>query len=82
MKVEMLQSEWVSEAVLKVVAEIDAIDGLTAWVENGRVAVSPTKPMNKEAVADYIESVDGFPHDAVRWVDSDESMNIAWYEVK
>ena len=55
---------------------------LRAWVEDGRVAVSPTKPMNKEAVADYIERVEGFPYDEVRWVSSDESVNTAWYEVK
>lgn len=71
-----------SESVQKVIAEINGIDGLTAWLENGMVAVSPTKPMNKEAVADYIEGVSGFPYGKVTWVKSDESVNIAWYEVK
>lgn len=72
----------VSESVLKVMVEINGIDGLAAWVEDGMVAVSPTKPMNKEAVADCIESVEGFPSDEVRWVASDETVNTAWYEVK
>lgn len=74
--------ERVSETVLKVITEINGIDGLAAWVEDGRVAVSPTKTMNKEAVADYIEGVSGFPHGKVKWVKSDESVNTAWYEVK
>ena len=74
--------ERVSETVLKVITEINGIDGLTAWVEDGKVAVSPTKTMNKEAVADYIEGVSGFPHGKVKWVKSDESVNTAWYEVK
>ena len=74
--------ERVSESLLKVMAEINGIEDLAAWVEDGMVAVSPTKPMNKEAVADYIEGVIGFPNGKVAWVKSDESENTAWYEVK
>lgn len=68
--------------ILDVARYIDNIEGLSAWVDGDRIAISPTGTMNKEAVADYIESVEGFPSDEVRWVVSDESVNTAWYEVK
>lgn len=64
-----------------VARRIDNIEGLSAWVDGDRIAVSPTGRMNKEAVEDYIESVEGFPCDEVRWFSSDDSVNIAWYEV-
>ena len=70
------------QKILDVARHIDNIEGLSAWIVEDRIAVSPTGKMNKEAVADYIESVEGFPSDEVRWVDSDESVNTAWYEVK
>ena len=70
------------QKILDIARHIDNIEGLSAWVDGDRIAVSPTVTMNKEAVADYIESVAGFPSDEVRWVVSDESVNTAWYEVK
>ena len=74
--------EKIPQKTLDVARHIDNIEGLSAWVDGDRIAVSPTGMMNKEAVADYIESVEGFPSDEVRWVASDESVNTAWYEVK
>ena len=74
--------ERMPQKILDVARHIDNIEGLSAWIVEDRIAVSPTGMMNKEAVADYIESVEGFPSDEVRWVDSDESVNTAWYEVK
>lgn len=43
--------------------EINALENLVAWVEDGLVAVHYEGRQNKEAVADYIESVEGFPSD-------------------
>ena len=74
--------ERVGERILEIARHIDYIEGLSAWVDCDRIAVSPTMPMNKESVADFIESVEGFPYDEVRWVASDESANIAWYKVR
>ena len=76
------EEERMPQKILDIARHIDNIEGLSAWIDGDRIAVSPTGRMNKEAVADYIESVEGFPNDEVRWVVSDESVNTAWYEVK
>lgn len=67
--------------LLVVARRIDNIKELDAWVDGDRIAVSP-RGLQKGVLEDYIESVEGFPCDEVRWVSSDDSVNTAWYEIR
>ena len=62
------------------VRRVNAINGLSAWIEDGYVCVE--KPGEcKEAVADAIEATEGFPR-ALKFVKSDESANLAWFDIE
>ena len=62
------------------VTKVNAINGLSAWIEDGYVCVEKHGE-RKEAVADAIEATDGFPR-ALKFVKSDESANLAWFDIE
>lgn len=65
----------------EIIAAINKIPILVAWEEDGMIAVE-FQGKSRQAVADDIEAVEGFPYDKVDYVTSDESVSIAWYRAK
>ena len=68
------------ECIAYYVAKVNALSGLSAWIDNGYVCVQKHGE-RKEAVADAIEATEGFPR-ALKFVRSDESSNLAWYDIE
>ena len=72
-----------SEKVLKTIDGINrTMDDVTAWLEDGLVAMHYEGKQNKECCADFIEGLGGFPKGSLEWVKSDEGNGVAYYEVK
>lgn len=71
-----------AEKIGSVLTAINGMRDMTAWLEDGLVAVHYEGRQNKECCADFIEGRKGFPADEVEWVVSDEESGIAYYAVK
>jgi len=62
------------------IGKVNEIPGLAAWMDDGYVCVEKSGE-KKQAVADAIEEMPGFPR-ALKFVRSDESSNLAWYDIE
>jgi len=68
--------------IIAAVEEINAVAGLSAWTEDDGLIAVEKHGEKKEAVADAIEAMEGFPREELEWVSSDEASNIAYFRVK
>lgn len=70
------------KATVAAMQEINALENLVAWMEDGLVAVHYERRQNKECCADFIEGRRGFPSKDLEWVKSDEENGVAYYAAK
>lgn len=75
--------ERINEKTAKVIDEINkGMEGVDAWYDDGYVLLHYSKGQNKEACADFIEGMEGFPRGKLEWVKSEEADGVAYYRVK